>query len=439
MDDGNYSGSQEGAVMISWEDFSKLSIKEQLPHFLDDSGALQSLVCAQQLDRETILKLILTADVLERLAGEGEVIFNRPYLMEDEGVAYLPCKHDSAYPIDVSNTLKNKSCCLYFTQPSSRTLTSFSLASQSLGMGVEDIRDPQLSSMNKGESKLDTVLTLASLSDVLIMRQEDEDFIWKAAHALKERGLTTRLINAGSGSDQHPTQALLDMATILSHIGLGKFLNSANLVKDKDGDWVCTIGHSGITARGITPRDAMESAQCMSIQSLRGMYTIVMVGDLRRSRTARSLSYMLSLFPEFKQVFIALDELQIKDDIIEHLSNKDIIYDKWPELATYLSQADVFYMMRLQDEYKLGSVSDINLPSVCSRFYLSDEKVQQMKESACILHPLPRREEIPVKIDLDKRAKYWETVKKGKYIRMALLMCMLGERLPWILGSKNNL
>ena len=151
----------------------------------------------------------------------------------------------------------NLSCSLYFTQPSTRTFTSFSFAAQALGMNVEEIRDEDMSSLYKGESELDTLKTLAKLSDLVVLRQKNQSL---AQEFMEQCGDLTRIINAGSGADQHPTQALLDLYMI-----------------DKYFD---VVNH-------------------------KNEISVMMVGDMQRSRTARSLSYLLSKFQHVRQIFVS--------------------------------------------------------------------------------------------------------------------------------------
>jgi aspartate carbamoyltransferase catalytic subunit len=152
--------------------------------------------------------------------------------------------------------------------------------------------------------------------------------------------------------------------------------------------------------------------------------SVAFVGDLSRSRTARSLSYLLALYPQVKQIFVAPPELQMGKDLLEFLSEKEICYNLTDSLPKAIEIADAFYMMRIQDEY--SETSD-ELRVVYANYHLTLDKVQAMKPHACIIHPLPRRAEIPVEIDDDPRAKYWEAVLRGKHVRMALLLHMFGR------------
>jgi aspartate carbamoyltransferase catalytic subunit len=338
-------------MRLTWDDFRKLTPKEMVPHLATGPDArIQRLIYAQQF----------TKPILEQLISLAEFIRTS----DRDQMQYL------------RRVLSTRSCVLYFPQCSTRTFTSFSLAAQSIGMMVEEIRDPELSAMYKGESEIDTLLTLATLADLVVLRQMDSKLTDFFVYELIKKGLPTRVINGGSGSDQHPTQALLELYTLRSHL------------------------------------DFTSADRAMSI---------AFVGDLSRSRTARSLSYLLALYPQVKHIFVAPAELQIGKDLLGYLREKSIDYNLTDSLDEILPVADAFYMMRIQDEY---SETSEELRERYHHYHLTIEKVRSMKPHACIIHPLPRRAEIPVEVDEDPRAKYWEAVLRGKYIRMALLLYM---------------
>ncbi len=328
------------------------------PYLRTADSRIQSLIFAQQFNRELIERLVRCADQCRAL------------MQDREGARYLRSR------------LADKAVALYFPQCSTRTFTSFSFAAQSLGMMVEEIRDTELSAMYKGESELDMLLTLSTLADAVVLRQQDAEISLTIAYEIAQRGMTTRIINGGSGADQHPTQALLELYTLLSH-----FRETAAEFGDHEK-------------------------------------TVTFVGDLKRSRTARSLSYLLGLYPKIKQVFVAPPELQMESDLLDYLSEIKVSYTCLESLEDVLPESDAFYIMRIQDEY--SSTSE-ELRRRYEQFYLTVDKVNRMKPNACILHPLPRRGEIPIEIDRDSRAKYWDAVRCGKHIRMALLLYMFGR------------
>ena len=341
---------------LTWPEFKAMSPREKGQYLRTPDGNLQILIFSQQFDRALLDHLIALAELVRS------------------------SKFNEQLRVYVKTLLNTKSCALYFTQPSTRTFTSFSLAAQTVGMTCEEIRDPELSSLYKGESEVDTLLTLAELVDTIIIRQGDHSFIERFAFEVIRRGYRTRIVNGGSGPEQHPTQALLDLYTLVSHFDLA------------------------------------------SVEG--GSFSVAIVGDLKRSRTARSLSYLLALYPRIKQVFVAPDELQMGADLIEYLDENDIRYDRTDDFDAVLPEMDAVYMMRMQDEY--GTTSE-ELRRKYEEYRLTTDRAQRMKPDACILHPLPRRAELPIEVDSDPRALYWEAVNRGKFIRIALLLHMFGK------------
>lgn len=341
---------------LAWPDFKAMSPREKGKYLRAPEGNLQVVVYSQQFDRS----------LLDHLFALAELVRSSKY--NEQVRAY------------VRTLLCTKSCALYFTQPSTRTFTSFSLAAQTVGMICEEIRDPELSSLYKGESEIDTLLTLAELADTIVIRQGDHSFIERFAFEVMVRGYQTRVVNGGSGSEQHPTQALLDLFTLVSHFDIN------------------------------------------NTQS--GSFSVAIVGDLKRSRTAHSLSYLLALYPHIHQFFVAPDELQMERGLIQYLDENNIHHEQTGNLDAVLPDMDAVYMMRMQDEY--GTTSE-ELRRQYGEYCLTTDRVQRMKPKAGILHPLPRRAELPIEVDADPRALYWEAVNRGKFIRIALLLHMYGK------------
>lgn len=341
---------------ITKSEFFSLTPRQKSPYMLSDSGSIKFLINTQQFTKDRLFSLFKISDYIRRNKKNHESL---SYFM---------------------SLLVGRTCALYFTQCSTRTYASFSFAAQTLGMNVEEIRDSNMSSMYKGEAELDTLLTLAELSDLIVLRQNNPELTSILTYEIMDRGIDCCLINGGSGSDQHPTQALLELYTIFAN--------------------------RGIFDDNFPP------------------FTVAFVGDLLRSRTARSLSFLLSLFPQVKQLFISPPELHMGQDLLDHLSESNVIFDQCTtSLDEQLSNADVFYMMRIQDEY---SATSEKLYKEYMDYYLTIDKVSSMKKEAIIIHPLPRRQEIPIEIDRDPRAKYWEAVDRGKFVRIALILDMFG-------------
>jgi len=263
---------------------------------------------------------------------------------------------------------------LYFVQPSTRTFLSFYSACQILGIKCAEVRDTKTSSEVKGESEEDTVRTFSSYFDLIIMRHPTANFAEKIANILNSTERPVPVINAGSGKDQHPTQALLDIYTL---------------------------------KRSFSHRCGIDNIK------------IVFVGDLLRGRTIRSLAYLLSNYKGVKQYFVAPKQFQIGSDILEFLDKAGVSYEIRQEFHDILPEADAIYMTRLQDEWDDvdGTKENIDLGS----YSFTEKDLQFLKADAVILHPLPRRQEIAVSVDADPRAHYWRQVRNGMWIRVALL------------------
>jgi len=300
---------------------------------------------SQQYSLENLLHLCKLTDNIRNIASTSE------------GLKYL------------KTILSDKRAILYFKQPSTRTFLSFQNACHILGISCSEIRDTSTSSEVKGETELDAIKTFSQYVDLIIMRHPLSEFIYEISDNLPN---DMRIINAGSGSDQHPTQSLLDFYTIYKY-GL----------KNKK---------------------------------------IAFVGDLLRGRTVRSLSLLLNLIPSIKLYFVSPKSFQIKDDILEQLN---VDYELTDDFEKVLSEMDVVYMVRLQDEYKHEGIS-VNEVIDTSKYSINSSNINKMKNDAIILHPLPRRNEISVEVDDNKRAKYWEQVENGMWMRVALIMIMFG-------------
>ena len=267
----------------------------------------------------------------------------------------------------LNTILSHKRAMLYFKQPSTRTFLSFQNACHILGISTSEIRDTSTSSETKGESELDAIKTFSQYSDLIIMRHPSSEFIYEISDNLPD---DMRIINAGSGSDQHPTQALLDFYTIYKY----------GLLEGKK---------------------------------------VAFVGDLLRGRTVRSLALLLNKVSGTKLYFVAPEKYQIKNDILEQLN---VDYEVTDNIERVLPEVDVVYMVRLQDEYK-GFWNGEDFIDT-KRYSINNSNVNNLKDDCIILHPLPRRNEISVKIDRDKRAKYWKQVKNGMWCRVALICDM---------------
>lgn len=275
----------------------------------------------------------------------------------------------------LASILNHKRAMLYFVQPSTRTFLSFYSACQMLGIKCAEVRDPKTSSEIKGESEEDTVRTFSSYFDLIIMRHPRANFAEKIAHLLNDTDHPVPVINAGSGKDQHPTQALLDIYTL---------------------------------RRSFLHRGGIAQKQ------------IAFVGDLRRGRTARSLALLLTQFAGIKLYFVAPPEYQIGRDILSFLDHQKTAYEITDDFEKVIPEVDAIYMTRLQDEWdqEEGISADIDI----ERFSFHERHLDLLKADGIIMHPLPRRQEIAVEVDSDPRAAYWRQVRNGMYIRVALIV-----------------
>lgn len=279
----------------------------------------------------------------------------------------------------LASLLNHKRAMLYFVQPSTRTFLSFYSSCQILGIKCAEVRDTKTSSEIKGESEEDTIRTFSSYVDLIIMRHPKENFAEKIAASLDNTGRRVPIINAGSGKDQHPTQALLDIYTL---------------------------------QRSFRHRGGIDGKK------------VAFVGDLRRGRTVRSLSILLSMFTGVKLYFVAPREFQMTTDILKLLNASGTDYTITDNLDSVIPEVDAVYVTRLQDEWDAseggGQTYDIK------RYSISPAHLQALKPNAVILHPLPRREEIPPEIDADPRAVYWRQVRNGMWVRVALISQIFG-------------
>ena len=258
-----------------------------------------------------------------------------------------------------------------FYEPSTRTRLSFESAMTRLGGRVIGFSDAASSSASKGESVSDTIRIISCYADICAMRHPKEGAPMVAA---ERSGIP--VINAGDGGHQHPTQTLTDLLTI------------------------------------------------RSLKGSLGGFTIGLCGDLKFGRTVHSLVNALSRYQNINFVLISPLELKLPRYVKEEaLKKKGIPYTQTTDLESVIPQLDILYMTRVQKERFFNEEDYLRLKD---SYILTPEKLVNAKESLSILHPLPRVNEIAVAVDKDPRAAYWKQVKNGKFIRMALIMKLLG-------------
>ncbi|HHX33105.1 MAG TPA: aspartate carbamoyltransferase [Mollicutes bacterium] len=256
-----------------------------------------------------------------------------------------------------------------FFESSTRTRLSFEAAMHKLGGDVVGFSDFNSSSVAKGESITDTVRTVECYSDLIVLRHPKE-----GAPILASNVLDIPLINAGDGAHYHPTQTLTDLYTIYNY-------------KKKIDNLVIGI-----------------------------------CGDLKFGRTVHSLIKVLCKYKNISFVFISPDKLRLPDYIIKVLDKEGIKYIETDNLDN-MKDLDVLYMTRVQKERFFNEEDYIKLKD---KFIINNEVLKSAKEDLIIMHPLPRNNEISSEVDLDKRAVYFKQAKYGLYIRMALILKLLG-------------
>lgn len=263
---------------------------------------------------------------------------------------------------------------LYFTQPSTRTFLSFDNACHILGVRTSEIRDPATSSEVKGESFEDAIRTFSSYVDVIIMRSRHPGRAALAADLMDSIARPVPVINAGSGSDQHPTQALLDIYTLdrsFSHMG-------------------------GIDGR-----------------------VIGMMGDLKRGRTVRSLCLLMRNYRDVKLVFIAPKQFAMQDDVKSYLAEHGIPHVETEDLPSVLPELDALYVTRMQSEWdEAGESRQVDT----AKFRMGVDELKLLKPEGIVMHPLPRGPEIDPAVDADPRAMYWRQERNGMWMRVAVLL-----------------
>lgn len=274
-------------------------------------------------------------------------------------------------PEKYSTVAQGKKLASLFYEPSTRTRLSFEAAMIELGGSVIGFSDAQNSSSSKGESVSDTAKVISCFADIAVMRHFKE-----GAPLVASNNSTIPIINAGDGGHNHPTQTLTDLLTIKREKGRLGYL------------------------------------------------TVGLCGDLKFGRTVHSLITALSRYNGIRFVLISPPELRIPDYIKSEVLDreKNVTYTEVTSLEESIPNLDVLYMTRVQRERFFNEQDYIRLKD---SYILTPEKLTTAKKDLCIMHPLPRVNEISVSVDNDPRACYFRQVLYGKYIRMALIKMLL--------------
>ncbi len=278
-----------------------------------------------------------------------------------------------AQPEKYAEACRGKKLATLFFEPSTRTRLSFEAAMYELGGHVIGFSDAKNTSVSKGETVSDTLSVVSNYVDIVAMRHPKE-----GAPYVASRRSGVPIINAGDGAHNHPTQTLADLLTIYRHKGR---LNNM---------------------------------------------TIGLCGDLKFGRTVHSLIAAMSRYEGIRFVLIAPDELKVPDYIVNDiLKPKNIPYVEVHTLEEAMPELDILYMTRVQQERFLNVEDYLRLKDC---YILDTAKLATAKADMCILHPLPRVNEIAVAVDDDPRACYFEQTLNGKLMRMALIMKLLAEK-----------
>lgn len=276
-----------------------------------------------------------------------------------------------ASPEKYSEKCKGKKLATLFFEPSTRTRLSFEAAMLELGGSVIGFSEAASSSASKGESIADTARVVSCYADIIAMRHPKE-----GAPLVAAKNAAIPVINAGDGGHNHPTQTLADLLTIY---------------REKGGFSNLTVGFCG---------------------------------DLKFGRTVHSLINALSRYVGLNLVLISPDELQLPDYELDVIKKHNIPYLRTASLESAMPQLDILYMTRVQKERFFNEEDYLRLRD---SYILTPQKLESAKPELCIMHPLPRVNEISTAVDRDPRACYFKQVLYGKYMRMALILMLLEE------------
>ena len=278
----------------------------------------------------------------------------------------------SEHPEKYADACRGKKLATLFFEPSTRTRLSFEAAMMELGGNVIGFSDAGSSSASKGESVSDTAKMISCYADIMAMRHPKEGAPYVAA-----KSASIPVINAGDGGHCHPTQTLADLLTIYRELG--------------------------------------------RLENL----TVGFCGDLKYGRTVHSLLSALGRYKNIKIVLVAPEELQLPKYVkYEVLDKYEMEYVETTSLEEAMPQLDILYMTRIQRE-RFDSYDEYE--RLKDSYILTEEKMALAKQEMRVLHPLPRVNEISVKVDNDPRAAYFRQALNGKYMRMALILKLLNE------------
>jgi aspartate carbamoyltransferase len=274
-----------------------------------------------------------------------------------------------------SHLLADKLIANLFYEPSTRTFLSFEAASKRLGASTVAVQGVEYSSMAKGENLQDTIRTVERYADIIDIRHSQ-----MGAAATAASFAQVPIINGGDGQGEHPTQALLDFFTI-----------KEEAVRP--------------------PEDGLR---------------VTMVGDLKHGRTVHSLSRLLAMYGA-RLNYVSPDELKMPYEIKNELNARGIQQNEYTDLEAVLSETDVLYVTRVQKERFPIEQQGEYYQNLKNRYVIDTETMTKALPTTILMHPLPRLDEISPEVDTDPRARYFDQVENGMYVRMALLAMVMGR------------
>ncbi len=389
----NQPPTQDELDLLNYQSRIERPVKMKIPE-LERNERLRHVIFSGQF----------TVDMLEDLADTADKI--RVLSKSRSGQDFL------------LSLLHHKRAMLYFTQPSTRTFLSFMAACQILGITCNEVRDPTTSSETKGETRFDSLRMFSSYFDLIIMRSKLAKLAESCAYLMNDLessgNRSVPIINAGSGADQHPTQALLDIYTLQRSFQFAEGKTSTVATRFEE-----LRRNYPELSKGLTNK----------------VYGFC--GDIGRGRTVRSLASLLSKYEGVTLIFIAPNDptLALRDDLRKLLLDRGVktleveSFDDSVDGVPVIESLDALYMTRIQKEHNAPGDAEKFATIDLSRYKLTANLVARMKKYAPILHPFPRDQhfgEIPPEIDDDPRAMYFRQARNGMWIRSALLASVFG-------------
>jgi len=393
MSSTDHAPTQDELDLLHYQPRIERPVRMKLPE-LEHNERLRHVIFSGQF----------SPDMLEDLAGTADKI--RVLSKIRSGQDFL------------INLLHHKRAMLYFTQPSTRTFLSFMAACQILGITCNEVRDPTTSSETKGETRFDSLRMFSSYFDLIIMRSPLARLAESCAYLMNDLeasgNRSVPIVNAGSGADEHPTQALLDIYTLQRSF---QFANS---------------NAAAVATRFEQLRKTYPNLNKGLTNKIYGF-----CGDIGRGRTVRSLASLLANYEGVTLVFIAPNEptLGLRDDLRQRLLDRGVklleveSFDDKIDGVPVIEALDALYMTRIQKEHNAPGDEEKFAAIDLERYKLTPALVARMKAYAPILHPFPRDQhfgEIPPEIDNDPRAMYFRQARNGMWIRAALLASVFG-------------